>query len=269
MPITSTRDRLATREPGLPFSVAAFLPTSGGPATTSGVRDSTFIGMVAKGRSIETLCLFLNLLEVDLLARVVALDLYTPHNGAVRRTNGVRNAWQIGEIRQLIALWELGLSSQCVSVKLGRSQGSIRGKARWLGLPRRPRGSIVHDYAETPIKPAKTRRTRWDNDLSMEVINRILAYQHYVAVARDLSLTPGQVRSKIKVLGLPKNRDRNLLTMDYRPDSPEAKALRATQTIKYCKEWGRVFVVQPGDRFSTCPAFRGTREYKHRMDMYG
>jgi len=57
--------------------------------------------------------------------------------------------------------------------------------------------------------------------------------------------------------------------MDYRPDSPEAKALRATQTIKYCREWGRVFVVQPGDRFSTCPAFRGTREYKHKMDMYG
>jgi hypothetical protein len=103
----------------------------------------------------------------------------------------------------------------------------------------------------------------------MEVINRILAYQHYVAVARDLNLTPGQVRSKIAVLGLPGNRDRNLLTMDYRPDSPEAKALRTTQTIKYCREWGRVFVVQPGDRFSTCPAYRGTREYKHKMDMYG
>ena len=269
MPITSTRDRLATRGPRLSLSVAAFLPKSGGPAVPLGVRDSTFSSMVAKGRSVEALCLFLNLLEVDLLARVVALDLFTPHNGAVRRTNGVRNAWQIGEIRQLIAFWELGFSSQCVSVKLGRSQGSIRGKARWLGLPRRPRGSIVHDYAEVPVNPAKTRRTRWDNDLSIEVINRILAYQHYVAVAQDLNLTPGQVRSKIKVLGLPNNRDRNLLTMDYRPDRPEAKALRATQTIKYCREWGRVFVVQPGDCFSTCPGYRGTREYKHKMDMFG
>ena len=103
----------------------------------------------------------------------------------------------------------------------------------------------------------------------MDVINRILAYQHYIAVARDLDLTPAQVRSKIKILGLPKNRDRKLLTMDYRPDSPEAKALRATQTIKYCKEWGRVFVVQPGDRFSTCPAYRGTREYNYTRQMCG
>jgi len=143
-----------------------------------GVQDGTLIGMVAKGHGIEALCLFLDILQVDLLARVVALDLYTPHNGAVRRTNRVRNAWQVGEIRQLIGLWQLNLSSQHISVKLGPSQGSIRGKTRWLGLPRRPRGSIVHDYIEVPVKPAKTRRTRWDNDLSMEVINRILAYQH-------------------------------------------------------------------------------------------
>ncbi len=246
------------------------LNTSGSPMTPQvGLQDDTLIGMVAKGHGIEALCLFLDVLQVDLLARVVALDLYTPHNGAVRRTNRIRNAWQIGEIRQLISLWQLSLSSQYISLKLGRSQGSIRAKTRWLGLPRRPRGSIVHDYAETPVKPATTKRTRWDNDLSMEVINRILAYQHYIAVARDLNLTPAQVRSKIKILGLPKNRDRKLLILDYRPDSPEAKALRATQTIKYCKEWGRVFVVQSGDRFSTCPAYRGTREYKHRMDMYG
>lgn len=274
MPITSTWDRPATRGPGLSSSVTAFLPSSGGIAAPPGVRDSTLTGMVAKGHGIEALCLFLDLLEVDLLARVVALNLYTPHNGAVRRTSGVRNAWQIGEIRQLIALWELNLSSQCISEKLGRSQGSIRAKARWLGLLRRPRGSIVHDYAEVPVKPAtakpaKTKRTRWDNDLSMQVIERILAYQHYVAVARDLNLTPAQVRSKIKVLGLPKNRDRKLLTMDYRPDSPEAKALRATHTIKYCKNWGRVFVVQPGDTFSTCPAYRGTKERKYMTDMYG
>lgn len=238
-------------------------------APRTGVQDSTLIGMVAKGHGIGALCLFLDILQVDLLARVVALDLYTPHSGAVRRTNRVRNAWQVGEVRQLIKLWELNLSCHYVSAKLGRSPGSVRSKARWLGLPRRPRSSIISDYAETPTKPAKTKRTRWDNDLSMDVINRILAYQHYIAVARDLNLTPAQVRSKIKVLGLPKNRDRNLLTMDYRPDSPEAKALRATQTIKYCKEWGRVFVVQPGDTFSTCPAYRGTKEYRFTRLMCG
>jgi hypothetical protein len=235
----------------------------------TGVQDSTLIGMVEKGHGIEALCLFLELLEVDLLARVVALNLYTPHNGAVRRTSGIRNAWQVGEIRQLIAFWELGLSSQCLSAKLGRSQWSIRAKARWLGLPRRPRGSIIHEYAEVPVKPATTKRTRWDNDLCIKVIDRILAYQHYVAVARDLNLTPAQVRSKIKVLGLPKNRDRKLLTMDYRPDSPEAKALRARHVIRRCQEWGRVFVAERHERPSYCPAFMKTEEGKFRMAMFG
>lgn len=269
MHITSVRDSLATPGRGFHSSMASSSSGVSTGRTGSGVQDSILIGMVAKGHGVEALCLFLDILKVDLLARVVALGLYTPHNGAVRRTNRVRNAWQVGEIRQLINLWELNLSSQYVSAKLGRSPGSIRSKARWLGLPRRPRSSIVSDYAETPIKPAKIKRTRWDNDLSMQVINRILAYQHYIAIARDLNLTPGQVRSKIQVLGLPKNRDRKLLTMDYRPDSPEAKALRATQTIKYCKQWGRVFVVQSGDTFSTCPAYRGTREYRFTRLMCG
>lgn len=269
MHTTSVRDSLATLGQVVLASIATAPSKAGNGPHKSGVQDHTLSGMVAKGHGIEALCLFLGILQVDLLARVVALDLDTPHDGAVRRTNGVRNAWQVGEIRQLVDLWELNLSSLYVSAKLGRSPGSIRSKARWLGLPRRPRGSIVSDYAELPTKPAKTKRTRWDNDLSMDVINRILAYQHYIAVARDLNLTPAQVRSKIKVLGLPKNRDRKLLTMDYRPDSPEAKALRATQTIKYCKQWGRVFVVQPGDTFSTCPAYRGTREYRFTRLMCG
>jgi len=55
------------------------LDTSGSPMTPQvGLQDDTLIGMVAKGHGIEALCLFLDVLQVDLLARVVALDLYTP-----------------------------------------------------------------------------------------------------------------------------------------------------------------------------------------------
>ncbi len=268
MPITSIRDSLSTLGQGLPFSIATSPLRTAIATIKSGVWDSTLTGMVAKGHGIEALCLFLDVLEVDLLSRVVALNLYTPHNGAVRRTNRVRNAWQIGEIRQLIGLWELNLSPQYISTKLGRSPGAIRAKARWLGLPRRPRGSIISDYADAPVKSPKTKRTRWDNDLSTQVIDRILAYQHYIAVARDLDLTPGQVRSKIQVLGLPKDRDRNLLTMDFRPDSPEAKALRARHVIRRCQEWGRVFVAERGQHPPFCPAFRKTEEFKSRSAMF-
>lgn len=269
MLIPSVRDSLATLGRGVPASIAASPLRTAIAAIKGGAWDSTLTGMVAKGHGIEALCLFLDILEVDLLARVVALNLYTPHNGAVRRTNKVRNAWQIGEIRQLIGLWELNLSTQCISGKLdGRSPGAVRFKARWLGLPRRPRGSIISDYADVPVKPAKTKRTRWDNDLSTRVIDRILAYQHYIAVARDLDLTPAQVRSKIQVLGLPKDRDRNLLTMDFRPDSPEAKALRARHVIRRCQEWGRVFVAERGQHPAFCPAYRKTEEFRSRSAMF-
>ena len=128
---------------------------------------------------------------------------------------------------------------------------------------------IVSDYAELPTQLAPNKRTRWDNTLSMQVIDRILAYQHYKAVARDLNLTPAQVRSKIQVLGLPNDRDRKLLVMDYRPDSPEAKALRAKHVIRRCAEWGRVFVAERTTRPSYCPAFRKTEEYRHRFAMFG
>ncbi len=268
MPIISVRDSLSTLGQGLPFSIATSPLRTAIATIKSGVWDSTLTGMVAKGYGIEALCLFLDVLEVDLLARVIALNLYTPHNGAVRRTNRVRNAWQIGEIRQLIGLWELNLSTQYISTKLERSPGAIRAKALWLGLPRRPRGSIISDYADVPVKPLKTKRTRWDNELSTQVIDRILAYQHYIAVAHDLDLTPGQVRSKIQVLGLPKDRDRNLLTMNFRPDSPEAKALRAKHVIRRCQEWGRVFVAERGQHPPFCPAFRKTEEFKSRSAMF-
>ena len=241
----------------------------GSTGRNTGVRDSTLIGMVEKGHGTEALCLFLDLQQADLLARVVTLDLHTPHNGAVRKTSAVRHAWQVDEIKRLIRFWEINLSTRVIGTKLERSAASVRSKARWLGLPRRPRSKIISDYAELPTKPAKTKRTRWDNDLSTEVINRILAYQHYIAVARDLNLTPGQVRSKIQVLGLPGNRDRKLLTMDYRPDSPEAKALRARHVVRRCLEWGRVFVHERGERPSFCPAFRKTEEFSNRAAVFG
>lgn len=269
MQITSVRDRLATLGQGVSRSTPIKTFQASELAVKAGVQNTTLIGMVAKGHGVETLCLFLRLTPANLLARIVALNLYTPHSNAVRRTSGVRNAWQVGEIRKLIDYWELNLSSQCISDKLGRSPGSIRSKARWLGLPRRPRNTIVSDYTELPTQPAPAKRTRWDNTLSTQVIDRILAYQHYKAVARDLGLTPAQVRSKIQVLGLPKDRDRKLLVMDYRPDSPEAKALRAKHVIRRCEEWGRVFVAERTTRPAYCPAFRKTEEYRHRFAMFG
>ena len=242
--------------------------------------DSSLVGMVEKGHGTEALCAFLGLVQIDLMARVVALNLRTPHNGVVRRRNGARNAWQIGEIRQLIPLWECNLSSPAIASRLARSPGAVRAKARWLGLARRPRASLVSqpsllpdpDQAgkgqASPGEPMR-KRTRWTNDYYGLVIDRFLAYQHYEGIARDLGLTPAQVRSKFMLLGLPGNRDRALQTMEYRPDTQEAVALRAKYIKRICPELGQLYVTLRGSRSLYCPAYLATEQYRYRAAYMG
>lgn len=265
------------------------------PGLVQSVRDNTLIGLVRKGHGLEALCFFLGLLQVDLLARLCALDLTVPHNGSVRRRNGRRNAWQIGEIRQLIALWEQNFSSASIASKLGRSSSSIRSKARWLGLWRRRNCDIITDVAPvpalvtdatngvpTPVTEATNevaaavidaanevpavvqKRTRWVNELYLLVIERFLGYQHYKGIARDLSLTPAQVRSKIQALGLPSDRERHLQSMTYQPDTPHAIALRGRFIHQECPETGQVYVTPRKNRRRYCPAYYKSEQYRHR-----
>lgn len=240
---------------------------------TRSVRDRTLIGLVAKGHGLEAICAFLGLLQVDLLARICALNLSTPYNGSVRRKNGNRNAWQLAEIRQLIELWELNLGSASIAARLGRSPGSIRSKARWLGLGRRPYRDIITDMAPVaaapasapePVAPVAKKRTKWNDDLYKLLIERFLSYQHYEGIAYDLNLTPAQVRSKIQMLGLPSNRERHLQSMGYQPNTPHAIALKARYVQRYCVEMRQVYVTLRNSFQQYAPAYYKTEQYRHR-----
>lgn len=246
------------------------------PGLSRSVRDKTLIGLASKGHGLEAICAFLGLLQVDLLARICALNLTTPHNGSVRRKNGNRNAWQLGEIRQLIELWEENFSSTSIAAKFGRSPGSVRAKARWLGLPRRPRRDIItgippvtlsRENATYGFPAPKRKRRRWDRDIYERVIERFLSYQHYKGIARDLKLTPAQVRSKIQATGLPADRERHLQSMDFQPDTPHAIALRAGFIQRVCPELGQVYVTPRKNRRQYCPAYYKTEQYRHRAAL--
>lgn len=104
--------------------------------------DRLLTGMVEAGFGIPALCLYLTLSEPELLARVVALGLPTPHDRPIRRAGG-RNPWTEAEIRQLIEWWGDGIRVSRIAEALGRSKSGIYAKKRRLGLPARDRKGLV------------------------------------------------------------------------------------------------------------------------------
>jgi hypothetical protein len=104
--------------------------------------DCVLAGMVARGLGIEAICLYLELTQAALLARVVALDLATPHDRRLRKPGG-RNPWSVADTRRFIGWWLEGIHPASIGEQLGRSTGGVRAKARRLGLPRRDRKLLV------------------------------------------------------------------------------------------------------------------------------
>jgi len=249
------------------------------PAVGHTPRDKSIVGMVEKGHTPDAIASFLGMLTIDLVSRLYRLDLHTPHNGSIRRKvrkNNARSAWQLAEIRQLVELREQNVSSVVIAEKLGRSVGSVRYKARWLGLPKLSRGKHAAELPlfpnlDTTSKPRRKPRIRlcWCEDHLRVVIDRWLAYQRHEGIARDLGLTPAQVRSKTKNLGLPSDRDRKLLVMEYRPDTRHAAELRGRYLIRKCAETGQVFATLRNGSQRTCPAYQASREHRHVSTYLG
>jgi len=249
------------------------------PAVGHTPRDKSIVGMVEKGHTPDAIASFLGMLTIDLVSRLYRLDLHIPHNGSIRRKvrkNNARSAWQLAEIRQLVELREQNVSSVVIAEKLGRSVGSVRYKARWLGLPKLSRGKHAAELPlfpnlDTTSKPRRKPRIRlcWCEDHLRVVIDRWLAYQRHEGIARDLGLTPAQVRSKTKNLGLPSDRDRKLLVMEYRPDTRHAAELRGRYLIRKCAETGQVFATLRNGSQRTCPAYQASREHRHVSTYLG
>lgn len=278
MQINLARDNITTLGRNMLAPVTGLSAAKTLPAVHAS-RNTSIISMIEKGHTPDTIASFLGMLTVDLIARLYRFDLHIPHSGSISRKvrkNNARNAWQLAEIRQLIELREQNASTTLIADKLGRSAGSVRYKARWLGLPNLPRGKPTTGLPLFPdldpvSKPRRKPRIRlaWREDHFRMVIDRWLAYQRHEGIARDLGLTPAQVRSKTAILGLPSNRERGLLVMDYRPDTRGAVELRGRYLVRNCTETGQVFATTRNGSQRTCPAYQASREHRHVSSYLG
>ena len=104
--------------------------------------DRVLCGMVSVGLVQEAICRFLLLTIETLGFHLVRLDLPTPSERAMRKPSGKR-PWTDDEVRLQIKLWTADLRTSAIAESLGRSAGSVRSKARRLGLYRRSRRDLI------------------------------------------------------------------------------------------------------------------------------
>jgi hypothetical protein len=104
--------------------------------------DDVLRGMVSAGQGIEVLCLFLELTRGQLDDHLIRLGLATPHNRPMRKAGGIK-AWSVADVIRLIAWRVAGVHPEIIGLKLGRSAGAVRSKARRLGLRAPPR-KLLH-----------------------------------------------------------------------------------------------------------------------------
>lgn len=123
-----------------------------------GTFDRVLCGMVRVGLVQEAICRLLLLTNETLSFHLVRLNLPTPSERLMRKPSGKRS-WSDEEVRLLIKLWTAELRTSAIAERIGRSAGSIRSKARRLGLYRRNRRDLIktilatEQAADTAVPP--------------------------------------------------------------------------------------------------------------------
>lgn len=187
-------------------------------------RDRVLAGLIDQGHGREACAAYLGLSDEQLMSRIVHLDLPTPGDRPMRVGHG-SHAWDVAAIRRLIDLWIRDLTTSRIATLLGRSPSGVRSKARWLGLYRRARNSLLDLLPLFPGIDSEPKRHQliWTDDLERWLADRWFSFQHHKAIARDLSeklgfeVSPTTVASKAHRLELPR-RDPDFLLQDYQPE---------------------------------------------------
>jgi hypothetical protein len=219
-----------------------------GASTNQSSRDRVLAGLIDQDHGREACAAYLGLTDEQLMSRVVHLDLPTPADRPVRVGHG-SHAWDVTTISRLIDLWIRDLTTSRIATILGRSPSGVRSKARWLGLYKRARNSLLDLL---PLFPGiDTQPTRhqlvWTDDLERWLADRWLSFQHHKAIAADLSsklgfeVSPSTIASKAHRLELPR-RDPDFLLQDYKPEYRARHArLLPKMYERRCKIRGRLF----------------------------
>ena len=109
-------------------------------AATAFSLDAVLAGMVGAGQGFRAICLYLGLSCTDFDEHLVRLGLSRPHGRPIR--TGGRKPWTPEDVTRLIAWRVTGIHPEIIAVRLDRTPGAVRTKARRLGLPRPPRTAL-------------------------------------------------------------------------------------------------------------------------------
>ncbi|TDH61177.1 hypothetical protein E2C06_18230 [Dankookia rubra] len=219
-----------------------------GVSTSQAPSDRVLAGLIDQGHGRDACAAYLGLTDEQLMSRIVHLDLPTPADRPMRVGHG-QHAWDVAAIRRLIDLWIRDLTTSHIATHLGRSPSGVRSKARWLGLYKRARSSLLDLLPLFPgidIGP-KRHQLVWTDDLERWLADRWFSFQHHKAIARDLSdklgfvVSPTTIASKAHRLELPK-RDSEFLLQDYKAEYRARHARLLPRMVeRRCKVRGRLF----------------------------
>jgi hypothetical protein len=123
--------------------------------------------LIQRGHSLQALCFFFALTVELLLDSIERCGLPTPSDRPYR-TYCRASAWTPEQIQQLMICWPTGAYATVIAQRIGRSAGSVRYKAKWLGLPARPRASLRREISEASLLPLMPSAaiTAIENDLA-------------------------------------------------------------------------------------------------------
>ena len=108
--------------------------------------------LIQRGHSLQALCFFFALTVELFLDSIERCGLPTPSDRPYR-TYCRAGAWTPEQIQQLMICWPTGAYATVIAQRIGRSAGSVRYKAKWLGLPARPRSSLRREISEASLLP--------------------------------------------------------------------------------------------------------------------
>ncbi|RYF12625.1 MAG: hypothetical protein EOO77_17135 [Oxalobacteraceae bacterium] len=172
-------------------------------------------------------------------------------------------AWTPLQVNWLMMLWHCHLTTSLIAVRLGRSAGSVRYKARSLGLPSRPRQSLVRKAPDLlpPLAPLQYRS--WNDTDELRFGQEHLQGVSTHATARRLRRDHRHTQWTMCRLGLPgRSVYRNQLTRTvYDPDAPMLEKFRkAGWKFRKCIATGTYFWGPDGARI--CAEFKRTKAYR-------
>ena len=133
-----------------------FIHPAGDPGGHAATLDLLLSGMAAAGHGVAALSFYLGLDEEEVRERAASLGLPEPAEKPLRRPASAK-PWSVWDVRLLIALWLDNVSAASIAATLGRSQSSVHGKRRWLGLGVRDRKRLT----ERPVVECRATALPW------------------------------------------------------------------------------------------------------------